>query len=459
MERIYLNKIIEWNKSRKKPLLVSGARQIGKTYLIKELFAERYYKDNYIYVDFKKDSDIRDFILGKNDKGCSIVDPKRIIEYLSLKLGKEIDKNTLLIFDEVQEALPLITSLKYFKQDYPEIPVIVSGSMVIIKMKRQQKIANQQKKEPFFFPIGAIEELNMYPMNFEEFLMNYNKVLFERIKEAYLKKESIPPQIHDLALEALYNFLLVGGLPENVDLFLKGESLLKVRENIINIFNNYLNDMDLYQASSDSIVRTKLIFNNIYSELNKESKNFKASLLGERLKTRDLLNPIDYLLTANTVYKSSEVKEYVTLPFTPQNESSFRLYLMDTGFLAYQSDINMSNFIDNNKRNTLSGVFFENYIACELVFKGLPLYYWKGKDNSEFEFLVNDGNNIIPLDVKKGKGTLNSLKKYRNLNRNALVIKFSKNNYGFDETNKIMTIPLYMAFLYFNEILEKKNKI
>lgn len=277
-------KIINWNQNRRKPLMISGARQIGKTYLIKELFAERYYKNNYIYIDFKYDDDLRNFVCGDGKNNTGTCNAKKIIEYIEARENIKITNKTLLIFDEIQEALPLITSLKYFKQDFKDIPLIVSGSMVSIKLKREKNIANQNSKERFFFPVGCVQEIYMYPMNFEEFLLNYNKILYNKILESYKNKTPLSIEIHNLALDTLYKFLLVGGMPENVELFLENESLVTIRENTISLFNNYLNDMQLYQASKESIIRSKMIFNNIYAELNKESKNFKASLLDKDLK-------------------------------------------------------------------------------------------------------------------------------------------------------------------------------
>ena len=175
MERIALEKIIKWNDSTpRKPLIVYGARQVGKSYLIKNIFAERYYKDNFIYIDLKEDEVVRDYILFGGSRNSAIVSAKTIVNYLSLRYQRKIDKNTLLIFDEAQECLPIITSLKYFKQDFPEIPVIVSGSMVSIKIKREQANNKQHKKENFFFPVGGNTNIVLYPISFEEFLMNYN---------------------------------------------------------------------------------------------------------------------------------------------------------------------------------------------------------------------------------------------------------------------------------------------
>ena len=176
MERLALEEIERWQKERRKPLMVYGARQVGKTYLVKDIFAERHYKGNYIYVDFKKDSAMRDFV---NEGG--VCDAKKIIEYLSLREGRDIDGSTLLIFDEVQEALPIITAMKYFKQDYPEIPVICTGSMVRIKLKRKANNDKRHKEESFFFPVGCVDTIMVYPLSFEEFLLNVNPRLRKAI--------------------------------------------------------------------------------------------------------------------------------------------------------------------------------------------------------------------------------------------------------------------------------------
>ena len=453
MERLALQQIVDWNKSkRRKPLIVYGARQVGKSYLIEELFAKRYYKDSYIYIDFKKDNDVLDYILYGGKNQSSIVDAKSIINYLSIREGHEINENTLLIFDEVQECLPIITALKYFKQDYPHNPVIISGSMVRIKIKREQQKSKQQKKESFFFPVGGNNQITIYPMTFEEFLINYNKELLSAIKQSYINKEPLEESIHESAMEALYTFLLVGGMPETVDIFLETRSFLEARRNNIDIFNDYLSDMDLYQASPDSVTRTKLIFDSIFSQLDKDSKNYKSSLVEPGLKSRDIRSPKDWLTLANVVYESKQVKQKVTFPLKEDNEYSYRLYLLDNGLFSYQSKINMTTFIDRNVQNTLSGILFENYVASELAANQIPLFFWKGKDSHEFEFLLECNNRIIPLDVKKGKGMLNSLAHYKMINKCDIAIKISNNRYGYDEERKILTIPLYQAFVLLKDI-------
>lgn len=176
MERNASQNLIAWNNNKnRKPLIVYGARQVGKTYLIVELFAKRFYKNNYIYIDFKIEDEIRDFCSKTANAG-------KIIEYISLRFGKQINEKTLLIFDEVQECLNIISSLKYFCQDFREIPVIATGSMVRIKLQREQYKRGIKTGEKFLFPIGKINHLTIYPMTFDEFLMNRNPLLYKTIR-------------------------------------------------------------------------------------------------------------------------------------------------------------------------------------------------------------------------------------------------------------------------------------
>lgn len=445
MYRKYINNLIEWkNNKAKKPLIVWGARQVGKTYLIKNIFAEKYFKNNYIYVDCRLDNDFVNY--------CKThLDPKDIINYLSLDKNKVIDENVLLIFDEVQECLPIITALKYFNQDYPEIPVIATGSMVRIKIKRINK------KNEFLFPIGKINQLTIYPMNFEEFLYNRNNLLYNHLITYFADKKEIEEMVHEKLINCFYEYLLIGGMPEVVDTFIETNSYQKSIEVLKELYDNYLADMELYQASPESIIRAKKVFENIYVQLNKETKNFKSSLIEKKFKSRDLMSPIDWLTTTFLVNKSKLLKEKVTIPLIDSDESLYRLYLSDIGMFSYQSGINAKTFISKDGQNSLSGIFFENYVATELINNGYKLFYWKGKNNSEFEFLIQIGNNIVPIDVKKGKGKLNSLDKYKEHNKLDYVIKVSSNKYGYDEKTKILTIPFYSLFLVLKEVIKKNE--
>ena len=448
MKRKALEDIIYWkDKYNRKPLFVFGARQVGKTYLVKQLFAEMYFKNSYIYIDFKKNEEIREYF-------SRTVDAGKLIEYLQQKFNRNINKNVLIIFDEIQECLPAISSLKYFNQDFPEIPVIATGSMVRIKLKRTSRGTKHTEN---FFPVGKVDQLYLWPLNFEEYLINSNEFLYEAIKKSYIEKQPLEEASHQLAINELYNYLLVGGMPDCVKTYLHTKSLFEARQVAKVLYDNYLSDMELYQASPEAIIRAKLLFSNIYSELNKENKNMKFSNLEKGSKYREFTSPLDWLETASLVIKSKLVKETVSFPLVGDNSSTFRIYMMDSGMFAMQSQIDMTTFYDNTKRNELSGIFFENYVATEFISKGIPLFYWKGKNDAEFEFLIMSKNRVVPVDVKKNKGTLNSLEKYKNRNKCDLVIKISKNNYGFDNERKLLTLPIYMTFLLSDDI--SKNNI
>ncbi len=437
MYRKYINNLVDWlNSDRRKPLIVWGARQVGKTTLIKDLFAEQYFKNKYIYIDCRTEHDFVDYCMNH-------VNAKEIINYLELDRGMIIDKDTLLIFDEAQECLPIVTLMKYFCQDYRDIPIIVTGSMVRIKIQRENRKKGNTSNSKFLFPVGKINQLTIYPMNFEEYLMNRNDILYKKILQYFNEGVNCDDLTHSKALEIFYEYMLVGGMPEAVETFLQTKDYQKSKMMLKDLYDNYLADMTLYQASPESVVRAQSIFSNIFSQLNKESKNFKSSLIEDGARNRDMRSPIDWLTLAYIVNKSSLVKEKVTIPLIDSDESLYRLYLSDVGMFSYQSKINPTTFINKNSRNSLSGVFFENFVASELVNADYKLFYWKGKGESEFEFVIEYDSNIIPIDVKKTKGSLNSLSKFKDHNKLFIAIKISENRMGFDDSNKILTIPFY----------------
>ena len=356
MERLALQSLIEWNKSkRRKPLIVWGARQVGKTYLVKDIFAESCYKDNYVYIDCKKEDEIREF--------CSrTANAEKIVEYISLRRGRVINEKTLLIFDEVQECPNIVSSLKYFCQDLRNIPVIATGSMVRIKLQRETRKRGATESDKFLFPVGKINQITVYPMTFDEYLLNTNRILYNAVKKAYENRQPPDAQVHELAMEQIYKYLLVGGMPEAVESYADGENLVEAREILGALYDNYLADMELYQASQESVLRSRALFRNIYRELNKESKNFSPGLIEEKSKTRDYATSVQWLTMAHIVNQSFQLKEHITMPLMPDSESSFRLFLGDIGMFSYQSGINAASFVSNERENTLSGIFFENFV-------------------------------------------------------------------------------------------------
>lgn len=447
MYRKYIENLKQWNQREdRKPLLVWGARQTGKTFLIRNLFAEEYYKDNYIYVDCQSDYA---FV-----KYCQEhPNAKEVLNYLALDFDKVIDSNVLIIFDEAQECLPVISLMKYFCQDYREIPIIVTGSMVRMKIKRTVKKRGRKTSDSFMFPVGKINELTIYPMNFEEFLINRNRILYEKIIDSYENNLPLDELTHRKALDAFHEFILVGGMPEALDIYLKTQDFQKAREVLKSLYSNYLADMELYQASSESIIRARKAFESIYSELDKESKNFKCSHIEKGLKNGNFMSALDWLTMTFLIEKSNSVKEIVTYPLKESDEALYRLYLSDIGMFSYQSNIHPTQFITSEGKNALSGIFYENYVANELTNQEIPLFYWTGKGGAEFEFLIGYKGHVMPIDVKKTKGSLKSLDKYSNHNALWCAVKVSENKFGYDASRKIITIPFYEVFLFVKDIV------
>lgn len=450
MERRYLKNMVDWLKSPiRQPLMVYGARQVGKTYLIRDLFAQSYFKRNFFYFDLSNDFEFKDFCY-------SYPNDKAILDYISLRNnGVQLNSSTLLIFDEVQECLPLISLMKQFAQNHPDIPIIETGSMVRIKMKRSVRRISQKE---FLFPVGKIDTLHVYPLDFGEYLSNKNPALFNDVKESYRSKTALDSWKHDIALSVFYEYLLIGGMPRVVDTFLKYKKFGLALSVLHSIYDDYLSDMSLYQASGESYARSVSVFNNIYSQLNKESKNFKASFIDGATRQRDLFAPIDWLTLASLVIKNRILKERITLPLRSVDDTIYRLYLSDMGIFTKQSKADATSFIDKNTRNALSGIFFENYVAIELNNHGFPLFYWKGKGEAEFEFLIEHKGKVIPIKVKKGRGKINSLNKFATVNPDyEYCLKVSPHPYGYDPEKRILNIPFYDFFLFAEEIEKDEN--
>lgn len=453
MDRKYLKDLIEWNNDDdRKPLLVLGARQVGKTYLIKNIFAENYYKNSYLRIDCSNDSDFVDYVF-KNDN------LSKVIDYIQVHYNFILDNKHLLIIDEAQECLPIIKMMKHFCEERRDIPLIVSGSLVRIRINRYAHKRGKYADKSFLFPVGKINQLMIYPMTFDEFLYNYQKNTYDFVKKSFDEKKELNNDIHCDLINIFNEFLFVGGMPEVVNVFIKNKdnkvtAYQKVSKKLKEIYTDYLSDMDLYQASAESILRSRLIFRNIYSQLNKENKNFKCSVIQDNLKNRDLITPIEWLVTANVVNRSFLLKERITLPLIESEESLYRLYLSDMGLFTCQSRLNAQNFVID-KSNALSGIYYENYISIELVARGFALFYWKGKRNSELEFIIDIDGSIVPIDAKKKNGSLNSIEEFRTHNKKDLVIKVSTNHYGFDEKNKILTLPYYYFAFYLNDLKAK----
>ena len=446
MKRKYLSKLEEWiQKPDRKPLMVWGARQVGKSYLVEELFAKKFFKDRYLKIDLSDEDDFVEYAENNSNLG-------KVLDYIELHYHFVPDKDHLLFFDEAQECPSIVKMMKHFCEKRRDIPLIVSGSLVRLRINRDSKKANKT----FLFPVGKINQLYVYPMTFDEFLANYDSNMYEYVKRKFESKDFIDQYIHQELMDVFRTYMFVGGMPEAVQTFLdykdkKIRAYKETSKKLQEIYDDYLADMGLYQTSTESMIRSRLIYKDIYKQLNKENENFKISNTIENAKNRDMINPYFWLTTANVVLQSFCLKEKITLPLIEDESSIFRFYLSDVGMFAHQSGLDYERFLID-KDNALSGIYYENYVATELVARRYPLFYWKGKRSNEFEFIMNIDNSIVAIDAKRGKNNLNSLEEFRNHNKTDLIIKVSSNQYGYNEDQKLLTLPFYFFSFYLNSL-------
>ena len=315
MERKYLKDLIEWNEDPfRKPLMIWGARQVGKSYLVEELFAKVYYKGRYLKIDLSDETDFVEFA----EKNSNL---SKVLEYIELRYGFRPDNNHLLFFDEAQECPSIVKMMKHFCENRRDIPLIVSGSLVRLRIHRDSKKMNKS----FLFPVGKINQLYLFPLTFDEFLYAYSRSKYDYIKKHYETKEDIDPIIHKELMDVFRAYMFVGGMPEVVATFIANakdgiKAYREATKKIEEIYTDYLADMGLYQTSTESIVRSRLIYNDIYRQLNKENKNFKVSLTVEGGKNRDVINHFFWLMTANVILQYWCLKDKVTVQLTKDED-------------------------------------------------------------------------------------------------------------------------------------------
>ncbi len=429
MERKAMAELVKWKeKKNRKPLLLYGARQVGKTYLVKE-FASKYFRD-IIYVNFETNKIISKMI---NEN----ITPEYIIESLEIAFNKKIDKdNTLIFFDEIQRNTRALTSLKYFQEDAPEYFVIGAGSLLGVHIN----------KKDFSFPVGKVEFLTIYPLTFEEFLMNTNnELLIEKIKECYNSNSAMPTLLHEKALDLYHDYLAIGGMPEVVREYINSKSLVTAIDFQKAIIESYKNDITKYSEPNDA---TKILatFDSIPIQLAKDNKKFQYKLVQKGGTSTIFGNSINWLVNAGVVNMC--IKTKIGLPLKMYEElESFKLYMNDVGLLTNLSEFPLYLIKNREAVNeVMLGMITENYVASSLKFSGLNLNYWKNEFDSELDFILQSEKGlIIPLEVKTSNHTKSkSLNNYVKEYKPKYGIRISEKNFGFK--NNIKSVPLYAVF-------------
>lgn len=419
-----MRKLIDWKNSKdRKPLILKGARQVGKTYILKE-FGENNY-DNVAYFNFDHDDGLENLFLNTKD-------PKRIIEQLSLVIGKKISpESTLIIFDEIQECPNALNSLKYFCEEAPSYHVVCAGSLLGIRLSKTS------------FPVGKVDFLNLYPMTFSEFLIADDSSNLVTVMEETKEIKEIPEVFEKQLIEKLKVYYIVGGMPEVVYSWVNDKDIEKVNQIQKNILDSYEHDFSKHVDASDAN-KISLIWNGIPSQLARENKKFVYQVIKEGARAREYEGALNWLNDASLISKCYLVNK-CAFPLKAYNDlSAYKIYMNDVGLLRRMSGLDSSIILEGNKLlEEFKGSFTENYVANALkyLFDEAPNYYTF--DRNEIDFVIQRKNKIIPIEVKSDKSTNhNSLTRYNANNDNEISFRFSLNNLSKD--GKIVNIPLYL---------------
>jgi len=434
MRRDIWNKLEEWKtKKDRKPLILKGARQVGKTYILRAFGKENFSQVHYLNFEKYKQLD-------KIFEGDLI--PQNILRDLSFYLNTSIDKeNDLVIFDEIQNIPRALTSLKYFQEELPELAICSAGSLLGIQMSDES------------FPVGKIEFLNMFPMSFEEFLRGKGDTKSFEFLRSRKKSETIPQIIHSRLWEQLKIYFVVGGLPEIVKTFVEYKddqftALQKVREKQDNLLSTYIADISKHSGKQNAM-HIERLWRNIPAQLAREHNGsagkfkFKGIIPGIKRYSK-LAGSIDWLVSAGLIIKA-RIANSGELPFSAHTaENTFKLYAFDVGLLGALSDLSPKSIIEY-KYGSYKGYFAENFAAQEFVCSGVKeLYCWK-EGSAEVEFLREINGDVLPVEIKSGWVTqAKSIKVFVQKYHPKYRAIFSANNLSLDSINKVYRYPLYL---------------
>lgn len=429
MKRKFYNVLLDWkNNNIETPLMVVGARQIGKTYIIDE-FCKNEFKE-YIYINLMERQSVVNIFEEKSDFETKV-------KKLELELNKKIDgEGTVIFFDEVQESEMLISSLKAFCESQKKYKIICAGSLLGVKIHRFHAS----------FPVGKVRIEFMYPMDFEEFLLALGKEMWiDEIKRCYNNLEEI--SIHDKLLELYRTYLCIGGMPEAIKDYIgvKEEILLTNKKIVKNVIISYLADMNRYTLNNTESIKIEKVYKAIPTTLAKENRKFQYKDIEKGAKKRDYESAIDWLKASNLIYQCTLVNKIQPPLKAFEQIDYFKLYLSDVGLLTSLLEISFSDILLDTEY-MFKGTIAENYIAQTFKTNDISLHYWKSNNMAEVDFLLYGEDGIIPVEVKANNNTKSkSLKMYMEKYNPKYAIRISTKNFGY--TNNIKSIPLYAAFL------------
>lgn len=429
MKRRISDSLLEWkNSSRRMPLVIYGARQVGKTFIV-EQFGKQHY-ENVLYLNMEIEATFCRFLETE-------LSPEKIIQYLeATKTTEIVPGKTLLFIDEIQACEKALTSLKYFCEQMPEHHIIAAGSLLGVAIDRSH----------FSFPVGKVNELNMYPLDFEEFLwaMNMDKLAAE-IKSHFASNIAMPDALHEVALSMYQKYTIVGGMPAAVASFAETGSFVKTQTIQNEILNQYLIDMAKYADNTTSI-KIRACYNSIPAQLAKENAKFQYKVVQRGGTATIFGEAIEWLVFAGISLKCQRLSHgYIPLS-AYVDLVNFKLYQADIGLLTLHSKIPLQIILSPVEvDDTFLGAMTENYVAQVFTRKGYDLLYWQSEGKAEVDYVLQIDDAAIPVEVKKGKRNRSkSLGVFIEKYKSPYALRISKKNFGFE--NGIKSVPLYAVF-------------
>ncbi|MDR1329867.1 MAG: ATP-binding protein [Oscillospiraceae bacterium] len=428
MERKIEESLLSWkNDPDRLPLLLQGARQVGKTHALLS-FGKRHYK-NVAYFSMEEAKELS--AVFERDLA-----PERIVRELAARRGLTIlPGDTLLIFDEIQACEQALTSLKYFAERAPQYHVTAAGSLLGVAIKR----------EKFSFPVGKVDMLHLSPMDFEEFLWAMGRrELCGLIREAY--EGFTPMSLHNTATDLYKTYLAVGGMPRAVLEYADKQDFDFVTAVLKTLNDSYIADMAKY-ATPQETARIMAAWASVPAQLAKENHKFQYKIIRTGARANDYETALDWLKAAGMIHKCVNVTE-CKLPLSAYAQNgTFKVYMADTGLLCSKSDIPPNAVLHTpHTFNGFKGALAENYICQALTANGITPYYWTSPGKAEVDFVFQEkSGNIIPLEAKSAENVRSkSLRSYRDIYKPAYSIRVSAKNFGFE--NGIKSVPLYAVF-------------
>lgn len=433
MFRLEIDRLIHWKNSKtRKPLIIRGARQVGKTWLMKE-FGKTEYKQT-LYINFESSAHLKDIFNAD-------FDIQRILTALQIETGVVATKqNTLIIFDEIQEAPKAITSLKYFFENEPEYHIVAAGSLLGVTMHQQVS-----------FPVGKVEFLDLYPLNFIEFLKALKQDQLVSLLETY--NVDLIKSFKSKFINYLKQYYFIGGMPEAVLSFVLNNDFTEVRNIQKTILQAYEQDFSKH-APVDIVPRIRMVWNSVPSQLAKENRKFIYGLIKEGARAKDFELAINWLMDSGLVHKINRINKPAIPLKAYADLSAFKLFIVDVGLLNAMGNIELKTLLEGNIIFTeFKGAVTEQFVLQQLVCNNMfDIYYWSAdKSTAELDFVVQYKNTVVPIEVKaKENLQAKSLKVFHQKYNTPLSVRTSMSDYR--KESWLTNIPLYLINCLYNEI-------